>query len=250
MKISIVTVCLNSENSIEKTIKSVIDQEYSDIEYIIIDGGSSDQTVEIIQKYKKFITTFISEADLGVYDGINKGISYATGDIVSILHSDDYYAHKRVLLNVVNIFKKKIELKCLVGATYMVKKENDVIVRKYSPVKFKNWMFNLGISPPHPSMFLKKEIYDQYGLYKTDYKIAGDFEFYLRIILKKKIKIFMSNTNYVIMRLGGKSTMSFKSNFISSREILKILKKNGVYSNWAMVLLRFPIKIIQYIFKR
>lgn len=138
----------------------------------------------------------------------------------------------------------------MVGATYMIKKENDVIVRKYSPVKFKNWMFNLGISPPHPSMFLKKEIYDQCGLYKTDYKIAGDFEFYLRIILKKKIKIFMSNTNYVIMRLGGKSTMSFKSNFISSREILKILKKNGVYSNWAMVLLRFPIKIIQYIFKR
>lgn len=111
MKISIVTVCLNSENSIEKTIKSVIDQEYSDIEYIIIDGGSSDQTVEIIQKYKKFITTFISEADTGIYDGINKGISYATGDIVSILHSDDYYAHKRVLLNVVNIFKKKNRVK-------------------------------------------------------------------------------------------------------------------------------------------
>ena len=249
MKISIITVCLNSEKTIEKTISSVIKQRYKNIEYIVVDGSSTDNTKHILSKYRKFINIFISEKDSGIYSAINKGLNHATGDLISILHSDDCYFNEDTLENVVKIFGNNKSIECLFGTT-IIKRRDGKIIRKYSPVGFKPLMLYLGISPPHPSMFLKKEVYKKYGNYKEHYKIAGDFEFYLRILRKKKINYKIIDDIYVVMQHGGVSTRSLKSNFISSKEILSSFKENNIYNNWFIILLRFPYKIMQFIIRK
>ena len=249
MKISIITVCLNSEKTIEKTISSVIKQRYKNIEYIVVDGSSTDNTKHILSKYRKFINIFISEKDSGIYSAINKGLNHATGDLISILHSDDCYFNEDTLENVVKIFTNNKSIECLFGTT-IIKRRDEKIIRKYSPVGFRPLMLYLGISPPHPSMFLKKEVYKKYGTYKEHYKIAGDFEFYLRILRKKKINYKLIDDTYVVMQHGGVSTRSLKSNFISSKEILSSFKENNIYNNWFIILLRFPYKIMQFIIRK
>ncbi len=250
MKVSIITVCFNSEKTIENTILSVIGQSYRNIEYIIIDGGSTDDTIKIINKYSNFIAKFISEKDDGIYNAINKGIKLASGDLISILHSDDFYLNDRILQQVTNIFQDNSSLDCLIGTTIMRSKLDNRDIRKYSPKNFKNWMLFLGVSPPHPSLFLKSKIYKKYGVYKETLKIASDFDFYLRILFKIKIKYKTIDDTLVAMRYGGTSTKSFKSNFLSSKEILKSFKENGIYNNWLIILLRFPFKIFQFFFKK
>ncbi len=203
MKISVITVCLNSEKTIENTIRSVISQNYNQIEYIIIDGGSKDKTIELINKYKYSITKLVSEKDRGIYSAINKGLKLATGDIVSILHSDDFYADVNVLSKIAIQFNNNANLECFIGTTLMKRRNNNKILRKYSPLHFKKWMMYLGISPPHPSMFVKNIVYKKYGFYKENYKIAADFEFYLRIFIKHKINYKLTDNTYVIMNYGG-----------------------------------------------
>ena len=247
MKISVITVCYNSENTIEKTIKSVLDQKLKDIEYIIIDGNSKDRTIDIVNKYKSKIFKIISAEDKGIYDAINKGIHVASGDIISILHSDDVYYNNDVLLNVMELFKKENKVDCVIGNTMMVK--DNKILRKYSSKSFKNWMMYFGISPPHPSTFLKKKVYDKFGLYKLNYNIAGDFEFFLRIFYINNVNFKQVDSPYVKMQYGGKSTNSLKSNLISSKEIVKSFKENNLYNNYFFILLRIPIKLLQFIFK-
>lgn len=247
MKISIITVCLNSERTIEKTIKSILLQKHKNIEYIIVDGGSSDNTIHIIDKYRSKIHKFISENDRGIYDAINKGINHASGEIISILHSDDYFANDQVLTDVAKNFLNDSRIDCLIGNTVLIK--NGKKIRNYSVSMFKTWMMFFGISPAHPSSFFKKKIYDKFGLYKSYYNIAGDFEFFLRTLYKNKIKYKKKNLTYVIMQYGGESTKSYKSNFISSKEILKSFKENHLYNNFFFINLRFPIKVLQFIFK-
>jgi glycosyltransferase involved in cell wall biosynthesis len=249
MKISIITVCFNSEKTIEKTINSIMQQKYKNIEYIVIDGNSTDNTKHIVSKYKKFINKFISEKDTGIYNAINKGIKHATGDLISILHSDDCYFNEDTLGDVVKTFSNNETIECLIGTT-IIKRRDGKIIRKYSPVGFKPWMLYLGISPPHPSMFLKKEVYKKYGTYKEHFKIAGDFEFYLRILRKKEINYKIIDESYVVMQDGGISTRSLKSNFISSKEILSSFDVNDIYNNWFIILLRFPYKIMQFIIRK
>jgi len=187
MKISIITVCLNSQKTIEKTIRSVISQKYKNYEYIIIDGGSSDNTIKIIKKYKKYIRVIISEEDKGIYDAINKGIKQSTGSVVSILHSDDIFYESQTTQKVMSYFNSNLKLDCLIGNTIITKKNSKKIIRKYRANSFKKWMLYLGFSPPHTSTFLNNKIYKKYGLYNNKYSIAGDFEFFVRIFLKKKI---------------------------------------------------------------
>ena len=249
MKISIITVCYNSEKTIEKTINSVLSQNFKNFEYIIIDGGSTDGTLKIIEKFKNKIHKIVSEKDNGIFDAINKGINFANGDIISVIHSDDLFFDNDVLDNVSKSFIANPNLECLIGTTLIKKIGSNSVLRKYNPDFFKKWMLYLGYSPPHPSTYIKKSVYDKYGLYKLNYQIAGDFEFFLRIFLKFNVSFKTIDEKFVIMYMGGKSTASINSNLISNREILKSFKENKIYSNWLFILVRFPIKLLQFILR-
>ena len=247
MKVSIITVCYNSEKTIEKTIRSVLSQNYKDYEYIVIDGNSTDNTLKIINKYRKKIDIFKSEKDRGIYDAINKGIKHSSGSIISILHSDDVFYDKLTIKNVVSNFKLNQKIDCLIGNTVIVKKNSKKKLRNYKANFFRNWMLYFGYSPPHPSTFFKQKIYKKYGLYNIKYIIAGDFEFFVRVFLKKKLLFKVIDKNFVLMRTGGKSSNSFKSNLIASHEIIKSFKDNNLYTNWFLIVLRFPLKLLQFI---
>ena len=184
MKVSIITVCYNSEATIRDTIESVFAQDYSDIEYITVDGGSSDGTLDIIQEYEKRIDIVISESDNGIYDAMNKGIQSATGDVIGILNSDDFFEYPSVISDVVNQFKCNPESNLVFGDVVIVDPtDTKKIVRFYRSNKFKTWKLRFGWMPPHPSSFFKRSAYVLAGNYSLDYKIAADYELFVRMLM-------------------------------------------------------------------
>lgn len=210
MTVSIITVCYNSAATIEDTITSVLSQDYKNIEYIVIDGGSSDATLDIINKYREQISIVISEPDKGIYDAMNKGIKNATGNIVGILNSDDFYETKDVISEIVNNFD--IDTDIVFGNLIFVKPENiKKITRFYSLPHFKAWKLRFGWMPPHPATFIKKSVYDKYGLYKINYKISADYEVFVRFLLVNKVNFKHINKILVRMRDGGVSTSGLRS---------------------------------------
>ena len=250
MKVSIITVSLNSEKTIEKTINSVISQDYKNIEYIIIDGGSKDNTLKIVNKYQNYITKIISEKDKGIYDGINKGIKIATGDIISLIHSNDIFVDTNVISKINNIFKSNTDSDIILANLAFKKNlDEERITRYYSAKNFKPWMLRIGFSPPHSSAFFKSKVYKKIGLYETSFKIAGDFDYFVRCFLKYKLNFNYLDECLVYMSTGGTSGKNILSYLISSKEINLSLKSNKIYSNIFFTLLRFPIKLIQFIFR-
>ena len=251
MKVSIVTVSLNSEKTIEKTINSVTSQNHKDIEYIIIDGGSSDNTLKITDKYKEDITRMISEKDKGIYDAINKGIQIATGDIISLIHSNDIFVDKNVISKIDYIFKTNPDFDVILADLAFKKNlDEEKITRYYSVKNFKPWMLRIGLSPPHSTAFFRSSVYKKVGLYQSNFKIAGDFDFFVRCFLKHKIKFDYLDECLIYMSTGGTSGKNIFSYLISSKEINQSLKSHNIYSNMFLTLFRFPIKLIQFIFKR
>jgi glycosyltransferase involved in cell wall biosynthesis len=249
MKVTIITVTFNSERTVENTIRSVLSQKYKDKEYIIIDGGSTDSTVNIINKFRKKINKIVVEKDQGVYDAINKGINLSKGSIISILHSDDIYKNAFVLSDVVKKFNYNQKNSIVIGDTSYLQKKFFFLKRYYSSSFFNHWMMRLGYSPPHPSTFIRKNVYTKYGMYNNKYKIAGDFEFFLRVLFNKRLNYILVKKCYVLMRPGGVSDRGMKSYFKTSLEILRALRENRVYSNFFLILLRFPIKLSNFLIK-
>lgn len=248
MKISIVTICFNSEATIRDTIESVLAQSYSDIEYIIIDGQSTDTTLSIIKEYKERIAILISEPDKGIYDAMNKGISLATGDIIGILNSDDFYRTNKVITEVVVAYNKSPNTDILLGGVDFVRSEDiSRVVRSYKAVGFKPWKLRFGFMPPHPSSFIRREVYEKIGIYKLNYKIGADFDFFVRSFLVHKLSFIIVDRTWVRMRVGGISTSGLQSYKISTQEILRSFKENQRYSNVFFVLIRLPLKIFQLI---
>ena len=249
MKISIITVVWNNERTIKDAMDSVLSQTYKNIEYIIIDGASTDGTVEIIQSYGDKITKFVSEKDNGLYDAMNKGIGLATGDIVGILNSDDFYIDEFVIEKVVKEFKSK-NVDSVYADLVFVKSDNlDKVVRYYDSSHFSSEKFAYGWMPAHPTFFVKKEVYQKYGLFKTDYKIAADYELLTRFLGKNNVSSSYIKEPIVKMRIGGASTSGIKSNYILNKEIIRACSENGIYTNWLMVLSKYPKKILG-LFKR
>lgn len=246
-KISIITVCLNSEKTIEKTIKSILKQNYPNKEIIIIDGKSTDRTLEILNKYSKDIKIIISEKDKSLYHAMNKGIKLSEGEIIVILNSDDIFFDCNVLKNISNYFLNNSGIEIILSDTYIINNLQDKkIIRKYKVKNFEYWHLRLGVSPPHPSCFIRKSVYLKHGLFDLEFKYASDFELLFRFIYKKKVKFLKYNIPTALMSLGGISSRNFKSIINSSKEINLAIKKNGYYSNLFFILLRLPYKFIQY----
>lgn len=244
MKISIITVCYNSAATLEETIQSVATQTYKNIEYIVIDGNSKDDTVNIIKKHKAVITKWISEPDKGLYDAMNKGIAMATGDVVGVLHSDDFYHSTDAISIIANSFLKS-NIQCVFADLLFVHPNNiNKVVRKFSSKNFKPTGFRFGNMPAHPTFFTYKTNFDRLGYYKTNYKICADYELLLRFLLVNKISYKYIPVNLLTMRTGGISTNSIKSKVLINKEFLKACNENQLKTNYIFLSLRYFSKII------
>jgi len=246
MKVSIITVCFNSEKHIKTAIESVLNQDYDDIEYIIIDGGSTDNTIEIIKSYKDKITTFISEPDKGIYDAMNKGLKLASGEIIATLNSDDLYIDNTIVSTVANSFiKNKCEI--VYGDLFYVKQDNtNSIVRKWNTKQFKQGSFKKGWHPPHPTFFVHKSIYLKYGYFNLKYKLAADFELMLRFLEKHKTISFYIKKPLVKMRLGGATNKNLKNIFNQNIECYKAFKNNSLDVSVLYPVYRLIPKLFQF----
>lgn len=251
MKVSVITSVFNGRHSIEACIKSVLSQSWRDIEYIIIDAGSTDGTLDIIQKYAHKLAKVVSEPDSGIYDALNKGIGLALGDIIGILHSDDFYANNAVIEKVAGIIEKENVESCYGDLEYVSRKNPERIIRYWKAGHFSARKFENGWMPPHPAFFIKKAVYERYGYFNTDFKIAADYELMLRFLVKEGISTRYLPEVLVKMRVGGASNRSFKNLLIKSYEDLRAWKVNGLGNFKAKaILLKNLIKIPQFFRRR
>ena len=246
MKISIITVTYNSAATLEQTILSVTSQSYSNIEYIIVDGGSTDGSLAIIEKYKNRIATIVSEKDKGLYDAINKGLALATGDITGILHSDDFYMNDRVIEKYASVFLKN-NCDAVYSDLYYVDKNNtDKIIRKWKSGGYQPGSFINGWMPPHPTFFVKKELYAKFGAFNLQFKSAADYELMLRFIHKHKITVAYLPEFTVKMRVGGKSNVTVQNRVNANLEDRKAWEINGLKPRFYTLYLKPLRKILQF----
>ncbi len=248
MKITIITTSYNSGQTIRDTLKSVAGQSYTNIEHIIIDGKSKDNTLDIVREFPH-VSKVISEPDKGIYDAMNKGIDYASGEIIAILNSDDFYEDHNVILNVVNAFTHQ-KVDSVYGDLQYVNESNiNKIVRVWIAKPYKRSKFLNGWMPPHPSFFLRKEIYNKFGKFNTALKSAADYELMLRMLFKQKITTHYIPKVLVRMRTGGQSNQSIKNRLSANAEDRKAWEINGLKPRFYTILLKPIRKMSQYFIK-
>jgi len=248
VKVSIVTVVWNNKDTIKYAIESVLSQTYPNVEYIIIDGASTDSTIEIIKGYGNKINKFISEPDHGIYDAMNKGLKLATGDVIGILNSDDMYINNHIIEKIIKIFELH-NVDSLFADLVFVRSDNlERTIRYYDSSKCLPNNFKKALYPAHPTFFVKREIYEKYGYFKTDYKIAADFDLMARFLYTHNISYYYLQEPIIKMRIGGVST-SLKSLYINTIEQLRVCKENGIKTNIGQILLKYPSKLIGLIRK-
>lgn len=247
MKITIITVCYNSAATIEKTIFSVVGQSYKNIEYIIVDGNSTDGTIEIIQNHQDKVSQWISEPDKGLYDAMNKGIAMATGDIIGILNSDDTFYSNTVLAEIA-AFHIANSIDASVG-TIMQHKNDGKVVRVYSSKYWAPEKLKIGFMPPHPSIFFKRELFGKFGNYKLGFIIGSDYELITRFFLKDKINWKYSGITTTAMLVGGLSSSGSVSYNLITKEIQKALLMNRLSFSPFKIKMRFIWKIIGFLIK-
>ena len=245
IKVSIITVCFNSIQTIEQTIESVICQDYADIEYIIIDGGSTDGTLDVIKRYDNYVDKFISEDDKGMYDALNKGIEISNGEIIGILNSDDTYSNKTILSSVANTFNKYNVALIWGNAVFVNAKMK--IRRTYSGANISPSHFSFGIMPPHPSVFIKKCCYEQYGNFDIKYKIAADYDLLLRLLILNNCSFRYCPEISVYMKIGGISNRSLKNIVKLNKEIYQIHLSNHVPISIFNLLIKVPKRLLEII---
>lgn len=251
MKISIITVAFNSEDTIEDTLRSVLKQTYTQIEYLVIDGASTDGTLDIVKRYVPLFEgrlKWISEKDNGIYDAMNKGIRMSSGEIIGILNSDDYFTSDDVIVNFVNAFDDR-DLDAVYGDIHFIKDGSpDKCIRYYSSARFcKGWL-RFGFMPAHPSFYARKRVFDKAGLYKTDYKIGSDYEMMVRLFWRYHINAKYISKDFVTMRAGGLSTKNLSSKMILIKDDVRACRENNVYSNMFMICIKFIYKIFEFKF--
>ena len=235
MKVSIITATYNSAETLADTLKSLDFQSYDNIEYIIIDGASSDSTIDLINKRSHRLSRILSEPDKGIYDALNKGLSLATGDIVGFLHSDDVFAYPDVIKDVVAVFRAN-NCDAVYGDLDYVSKENtDKVVRHWKSGEYKRSKMQFGWMPPHPSFYMRRELYIKHGYFNLDYKISADYDSLIRYLWIHKATVSYLPKVLTRMRVGGMSNRSFKNIVQKSKEDIRVMRNNGLF--WPIVFL-------------
>ena len=246
MKISVVTVAFNSAATIGDTIMSVQAQTHSDLEHIIVDGKSTDSTMDVVKHHSNDKTVAISEADNGLYDAMNKGINMATGDVIGILNSDDYYADSLALSRVEETFRHNVGIDAVLGDIAFVDKSGKE-TRRYDSGRFRPSLARWGWMPAHPGMYLTRSAYNRIGQYRTDLKIAADFDFVVRAFNRAKSSFVHLPEVLVHMRPGGASTDGWNAKLTINREVVRACRENGVYTNLPMIMCKYPMKLLEMI---
>lgn len=250
MKVSIITVTYNSAKTLPDTIQSVLDQTYHHIEYLIIDGASTDGTQNVIKHFEPLFNgrmKWVSEKDHGIYDAMNKGIDMATGDVIGILNSDDYYTSNDVIERMISPFNNS-ELDAVYGDIHFIRDgQPDKCVRYYSSKPFRPQWLRFGFMPAHPSFYCRKSIYEKVGHYKTDYKIGSDYDMMVRMFCVHHINARYLPMDFVTMRTGGASTRNFQSRYQLIKDDVRACRENGIYTNPLMICLKFFYKIFEFI---
>ncbi|MEI6456021.1 MAG: glycosyltransferase family 2 protein [bacterium] len=228
MKISVITITYNSEKTLRDTIESVLGQSYPDIEYIVVDGKSKDGTCDIVRSYGDRITKFVSEKDNGLYDALNKGIGLATGDVVGFLHSDDIYASAETVKLIAEAFNR-FGVDAVYGdLVYVDQHDTGKIIRFWRSGKFHRSRALAGWMPPHPTFYVKREVYEKYGRFNTTFRIAADYESILRFLVRFRISTFYIPLILVRMRVGGESNKSIRNVIRKSMEDIRAMHTNGL----------------------
>ncbi len=247
VKISIITVCFNSDKSIQETLQSVASQTYPHVEYIVIDGGSTDGTLKILEAFKDHIQVLVSEPDKGIYDAMNKGIQLATGDVIGLLNADDLYANPQVLTQVATAFMDEKLDACYADLIYFATSKPEKVVRYWRSNSFVPGLFAKGWCPAHPTFFVRRHVYEQYGLFDISFKGGNDVELMMRLLEKYRIRTCHLPIVMVKMRLGGVSNNSIKGIIAQNRQILLAAKKWGVaMSPWAFVFHKVLSRLMQW----
>lgn len=246
MKISIITVCYNSATTIDSTLRSVTSQDYPDIEYIIVDGGSTDGTLDIIKRYQN-VSILVSEPDKGIYDAMNKGIRLATGDVIGTLNADDFYIDNTAVSDVAKTFEDNAVDACFADLVYVDQNNTDKIVRYWKSQQYQPGLFKKGWMPAHPTFFVRKAIYEKFGAFDLNFRIAADFELLFRLIEKNKIRTVYLPRVIIKMRLGGTTNKNLKNIRIQNTEIIQILR--AYYKDFSVFKFWFS-KIINRVFQR
>lgn len=248
MKVTIITATYNSAATITDTIESVLAQTYPDIEHWIIDGMSTDDTINIVKSYEQKAEGrlhWLSEKDRGIYDAMNKGIQHASGDIIGILNSDDFFTSPEVIAHIADAFARQSDLEAVYGDVHFVKNDNlHKCVRYYSGRIFRPFLIRFGFICPHPSLYVKRSTYQKFGGYNINYKIAADFELVARYFYNNHICSKYIHLDTVTMRIGGASTRNIKARLQGARESLVACKTLGIATNRFMIYLKYPIKIL------
>lgn len=249
MNITIITVSYNSKDTIEHTFRSILNQDYANYEYIVVDGASDDGTLNIINKYQSEFQgrmRWISEKDKGLYDAMNKGIRLANGDIIGFLNSDDFFNFDNVLKKIVRKFEEDSSLDSVYADINYVKKNNPrKIVRRWTSGPRRS--FKTGWHPAHPAFYVKREVYQKYGLFDTSFELAADFELMLRFLDRFKISTYYINKPFVNMRLGGVTNNSYRNFLKQNIECIRAFQKNNLSINFTYPIYRLLPKIYQYI---
>ena len=249
MKISIITASYNSVSTLANAMESVLHQTYTDWEYIIVDGGSTDGTVDLIKKYEPRFggkLKWTSEPDHGIYDAMNKGISRATGDVVGILNSDDYFTSEDVLSVVASVLSDN-RLDAVYGDIHFIHdgKPNKV-VRYYSSRHFRPFWLRFGFMPAHPSFYVRRSVYERHGLFATDYQIAADYDLMVRLLWKERLRTKYIKKDFVTMRTGGMSTKNLRNRILINSEDVRACRKYGMYTNRIMICFKYLYKIFEF----
>jgi glycosyltransferase involved in cell wall biosynthesis len=250
MKISIITVVFNGEATIARAIESVLAQKNVEIEYIVIDGASQDKTLEVIAPYRMKLSHLLSEKDAGIYDAMNKGIKLATGNVIGFLNADDFYTNSLVLSDVIAEFIDPLVEAVYGDLEYFRASRPSKVVRTYRSNQFHPAQLKRGLMPAHPTLFLRKNVYERFGLFDSSYKIAGDFEFIVRIFKDESLGYRYIPQKMVRMQMGGISTMGLSSTILLLNENIRACHNNGILTNYLFLLSRYPRKLLEYFFTR